>query len=126
MLFILPGILILGLALIIGWSLLFRTTLNKERSDAEARRREAQRAADIERWLCARNEPLYCAACEEAFRGPLDATGCPRCHTRTLVIPVRASDDKRIAECARRLPPPPMKAKRTENRETLRQGKTGK
>lgn len=106
MLFVLPGILLIGFVLLILWALFFRKTVENEQSQEDARRREAE----IEGWLSTPNEPLYCASCEQAFRGPLSADGCPHCHSRTLVIPVRLSNDPRIAECARCLPPLPTVA----------------
>ena len=128
MLFVLPGILLIGFVLLLVWALFFRTTIQKEQNQArlceDARRREAE----IEGWLSAPNEPLYCAACEQAFRGPLSADGCPRCHSRALVIPARVSDDPHIADCVRCLPPVPTAPVVTpesasQTWETLPQGK---
>src|SRR5262249_27507305 len=97
--FVLPGILFIGFIAIILWALFFRATVQHERIVRNARRREA----DFERLLSTPNEPLYCVACQEAFRGPLDAFGCPRCHIRALVIPARASNDPCVADRVRQL-----------------------
>ena len=145
MIFVLPGILLIGFVLLILWALFFRSTVRQAQSEEQSLADARQREADFQRWLSTPNEPLYCASCDAAFRGPLSQQGCPRCNTRTLVIPVRASNDPCIVEAARRLPPLPIVAHEDEEaaeavrnapvvmhesapqtRETLPQGNTGK
>ena len=133
MVFILPGILLIGLVALAIWALFFRAVLTQERTVRAAR----QRNADFERWLATPGEPLYCVSCQEVFRGPLSDTGCPQCTTRAFVIPVRTSDDPAVAQRAVTLPHPPAErggivpedspatATDTESRppEILKQGK---
>ncbi|MBC8135944.1 MAG: hypothetical protein H8F28_08680 [Fibrella sp.] len=102
MVFILPGILLIGIIALSIWGWFFRAVLIQERTVREAR----QRDADFERWLTTPGEPLYCVSCQEIFPGPLPASGCPNCAVRAFVIPVRASDDPTVAERAIRLPHP--------------------
>ncbi|MBC8137589.1 MAG: hypothetical protein H8F28_17035, partial [Fibrella sp.] len=104
MLFILPGILLIGAIALAIWALFFRAVLNQERTVREAR----QRNADFERWLSTPREPLYCVACLEIFAGPLPGTGCPKCHVRALVIPARTSDNPTVVAQAIPLPDPPV------------------
>lgn len=104
MIFILPGILLLGMIALSVWALFFRAVLNQDRTVREAR----QRNADFERWLSTPGERLYCVACREKFVGPLPSTGCPGCHVRAFVIPARASDDPAVAAQASPLPDSPI------------------
>ena len=99
MIFIIQGILIIGLVCIAIWALFFRATLLQERTVRAAR----QRHIDFERLLVTPGEPLYCLGCQELFRGPMDAEGCPHCKIRSFVIPVRTSDDPTILRKALRL-----------------------
>ena len=100
MVFILPGILIVGFLALAVWWLFFRSALRQERTVQAARQREA----DFERLLATPGETLFCVACQDIFPGPLDTEGCPTCHTQAFVIPARTSDDPRIA--AKKCPPP--------------------
>lgn len=104
MAFILPGILIIGLVCIAIWAVFFRATLHQERIIREAR----QRNINFERLLVTPGEPLYCLACQEAFRGPMETEGCPHCKVQSFVIPVRTSNDPSISRKALRLSCPPI------------------
>ena len=104
MLFILPGILLIGIIALAIWAWFFRAILIQERTVREAR----QRNADFERWLSTPGEPLYCVSCRETFAGPLPTTGCPKCHVWAFVIPARASEEPAVAAQAVSLPDPPV------------------
>ncbi|MBC7808147.1 MAG: hypothetical protein H7145_18610 [Akkermansiaceae bacterium] len=104
MVFILPGILLVSIIALVIWGWFFRAVLTQERTVRQAR----QRNADFERLLATPEEPLYCVSCQEVFRGPLPAAGCPRCQVRAFVVPVRASDDPVVAARVSRLPHPPV------------------
>jgi hypothetical protein len=96
MLFVLPGILVIGFILLAIWWLFFRSALSHERTVQAARQREA----DFERLLATPGETLYCVACQNFSVGPLESDGCSHCQTRAFVIPARTSDDPRVVAAA--------------------------
>ncbi len=102
--FILPGILVIGLFTLVVWWQFFRAAIRRERTVRDARRREV----DFERLLLTPNEPLYCVACREIFRGPLGELGCPSCHVQAFVIPACTSEETRVVGLVRGLPPLPV------------------
>lgn len=100
MFFVLPGILLIGIVLLICWAAFFRTAVQKEKGVQDERRR----TDEIERLLDAPGEALFCVHCAIKLVGPLPALGCPECGSRSLVMPVRC------------LPPPyrvPTEAEKT-------------
>jgi len=78
----------LVIALLIGFAVL-RSSI--KRDSQEAQRSAAERNSQIqqEMFLAARYKPgvpLMCAGCNTQFPGPLTDSGCPKCHSETLVL----------------------------------------
>lgn len=76
------------IALLIGFAAM---RFSLRRDSQEAQRLVAERNAQIhqELLLAARYKPgvpLMCVGCNTQFLGPLSATGCPKCHSETLVL----------------------------------------
>jgi|GEM_PF-2348688 Zn finger protein HypA/HybF involved in hydrogenase expression len=47
---------------------------------------EEQRMLEREAKIYEKDIPLICIGCETKFKGPMPETGCPHCHSLTLVI----------------------------------------
>lgn len=84
------GVVLVGLWL---WSL--RGSVTRDKTEADAARREAQEKAVREARLARKGEPLRCVSCDKKFRGPLTDAGCPHCHSVSFVTPEAEYQKKR-------------------------------
>ena len=87
--FVIEGFLGLGLICLAVWGILAYLSAHRDKADSERCVREAdlqRRHIEEDAELLQSQGPLRCMACDHTFDGPLDDSGCPICHTSSLVI----------------------------------------
>jgi Zn finger protein HypA/HybF involved in hydrogenase expression len=87
--FVIEGFIGLAFLILLIWGLVYYIADQKDKAEVKRRQEAEDKAqADLKKEvkLHSSGEELHCLGCDTKFTGPLLDTGCPKCHTASLVI----------------------------------------